>query len=201
MKILFLLSRQRHKRHINEEAIIGCFINDKSFNDLQRNFMNGRIQYSINAGLLKPGIYTIQFMYFKNTTSIMESEKVVFEIINEKNPERENNSPTKRLDLNIKIVDEATLICDVARDQVNKKIDVKLCLDSDQLRSEVYGLSASSDEISKIKNRIIKPIVLFSLFYGEFYDNLELDEHKNRLIISFIKSFVSSIDTKIVEVL
>lgn len=198
--IIFVITTKAQK-HINEEAIIGCFINDKSFNDLQRNFMNGRIQYSINAGLLKPGIYTIQFMYFKNTTSIMESEKVVFEIINEKNPERENNSPTKRLDLNIKIVDEATLICDVARDQVNKKIDVKLCLDSDQLRSEVYGLSASSDEISKIKNRIIKPIVLFSLFYGEFYDNLELDEHKNRLIISFIKSFVSSIDTKIVEVL
>lgn len=198
--ISFVITTKAQK-HINEEAIIGCFIYDKSFNDLQRNFMNGRIQYSINAGLFKPGIYTIQFMYFKNTTSIMESEKVVYEIINEKNPERENNSPTKGLDLNIKIVDEATLICDVARDQVNKKINVKLCLDSDQLRSEVYGLSASSDEISKIKNCIIKPIVLFSLFYGEYYDNLELDEDKNRLILSFVKTFISSIDTKVVEVI
>lgn len=198
--ITFVITTKAQK-HINEEAIIGCFINEKSYNNLQRNFMNGRIQYSINSGVLKPGIYTIQFMYFKNTTSIMESEKVDFEIINEKTLEKDNNSPTKGLELNIIIVNEATLICDVARDQVNKKIDVKLCLDSDQLRSEVYGLSASSDGISKIKNLIIKPIVLFSLFYGEFYDNLELDEDKNRLILSFIKSFVSSIDTKVVEVL
>lgn len=75
----------------------------------------------------------------------------------------------------MKIIDEATLICDVARDTVNKKITVKLCLESNQLRSEVYGLSASSDEITKTKNRIIKPIVLFSLFYDEFYDAITND--------------------------
>lgn len=197
--VTFIITTKAQK-HINEEAIIGCFLNDKSYNDLQRNFMNGRIQYSFNSGLLCPGIYTIQFIYFYNTISIMQTEKVVFEIKNEKSPEKESNSQTKGLDLNIVIVDEASLICDVARDQVNKKIDVKLCLDSDQLRSEVYGLSASSDEISKIKNHIIKPTVLFALFYGEYYDNVEKDEEKNKIILSFIKAFISSIDTKIIEV-
>lgn len=98
-------------------------------------------------------------------------------------------------------MDESTLICDVARDLVNKKIDVKLCLDTDQLRSEVYGLSASSDEILKKKNRIIKPIVLFSLFYGELYDNIEKDEDKNRVILSCIKAFVSSVDASVVDVM
>jgi len=74
-------------------------------------------------------------------------------------------------------------------------------LDSDQLRSEVYGLSASSDEISKTKNKIIKPIVLFSLFYGEFYDAIEKDDEKNRVILSFIKAFVSTMDAKVVDVI
>lgn len=197
--VVFVVTTKAQK-HVNEEAIIGCFLNDKNYNDLQRNFMNGRIQYSINAGVLKPGTYTIQFIYFMNSTSIMQTEKIVFEVANEKTSEKENNTPTKGLDLNIVIVDEATLICDVARDQINKKIDIKLCLDSDQLRSEVYGLSASSDEISKIKNRIIKPIVLFCLFYGDLYDNIEMDEAKNKVILSFIKAFVGSIDSKILEV-
>lgn len=197
--VIFVVTTKAQK-HINEEAIIGCFLNDKNYNDLQRNFMNGRIQYSINAGVLKPGTYTIQYIYFMNSTSTMQTEKIVFEVTNERTVEKENNTPTKGLDLNIVIVDEATLICDVARDQVNKKIDIKLCLDSDQLRSEVYGLSTSSDEISKIKNRIIKPIVLFSLFYGDLYDNIENDESKNKIMLSFIKAFVSSVDSKILEV-
>ena len=154
--------------------------------------MNGRIQYSINAGYLKPGVYTIQFIYFKNNTLAMETEKIVFEIKNEKSPDKEKNMQTKSLDLNIIIVDEATLICDIARDKINKKIDIKLCLDSDQLRSEVYGLSASSDQISKIKNQIIKLIVLFSLFYGEAYDEIVNDEEKNKVILSFIKAVISS---------
>lgn len=189
--IIFVITTKAQK-HINEEAIISGFLNDRCFNDLQRNFMNGRIQYSINAGSLKPGIYTIQFIYFKNNTTTMETEKIVFEIKNEKSPDKEKNMQTKSLDLNIIIVDEATLICDIARDKVNKKIDIKLCLDSDQLRSEVYGLSASSDQISKTKNQIIKPIVLFSLFYGEAYDEIVNDEDKNKVILSFIKAVISS---------
>lgn len=188
------------QKHINEAAIIGCFLNDRNFTDMQRNYMNGRIQYSINSGVIKPGNYTIQFIYFKNNAFSLESEKITFSVKNEKTPETVNNNPTKGLDLNIIIVDEATLICDVARDTTNKKIDIKLCLDSDQLRSEVYGLSSSSDEISKIKNRIIKPIVLFALFYGDYYDNIEEDEDKNRVILSFIKAFVGSIDARVVEV-
>lgn len=193
--VIFVVTTKAQK-HINEEAMIGCFINDKNYTYLQRTFMNARIQYSINAGALKPGTYSIQFIYFEDTKLEKQTEKVVFEVLNEKTPEKGKNTSTKLLDLNITIVDEATLICDVGRDQVNKKISIKLCLDSDQLRSEVYGLSTSSDEISSIKNRIIKPIILFALFYGGLYDNIELDEEKNRLILSFIKAFISDVDTK-----
>lgn len=198
--VTFVVTTKAQK-HINEEAIIGCFLNDKSYNDLQRTFMNSRIQYSINAGVLNKGSYTIQFIYFNFQCATLESEKIKFEVTSEKNPEKEVKSLTKGLDLNIVIVDEATLICDVARDLVNKKIDIKLCLDSDQLRSEIYGLSASSDEVSKIKNRIIKPIALFSLFCRDLYDNIENDDDKNRIILSFIKAFVRTVDTKSIDVM
>jgi hypothetical protein len=189
------------QKHINEEALIYCFVDGKAFYDFQKASMNARIQYTINSGSIKPGMHTVKFEYYKSDGGCLSSEEVVFEIINEKTPEKKQNSPSKALDLNITIVDEATLICEVSRDMVNKKIDVKLCLDSDQLRSEVYGNSASSDEISKIKNRIIKPLALFSLFLGESYDNIEKDEDKNNLMISYIKAFVGSVDSKIIDIL
>lgn len=198
--VSFVITTKAQK-HINEAAIIHCFLDGKNYYNLQRSFMNGRIQYSINARVLKPGKYKIEFIYFENSLRNMNTERVEFEVKTEKTPEKEANTATKELNLNIVIVEESTLICDVARDMVNKKIDVKLCLDTDQLRSEVYGLSASSDEILKKKNRIIKPIVLFSLFYGEFYENIEKDEDKNRVILSCIKAFLGSVNASVIEVM
>lgn len=197
--VIFVVTTHAQK-HINAQSLIYSFIDDRNFGDMQRSFMNGRIQYTINSGTLKPGRYSIQFSLFENNSISLSSEKVYFEVKAEKTPEKNNNNPTKGLDLNIIIKDEATLICDVARDLVNKKIDVILCLDTDQLRSEIYGLSASSDAISHTKNRIIKPIVLFALFYGDNYDNIKEDDDKNRVILSFIKAFVSSNETKVIEV-
>ena len=189
------------QKHINEQALIYCFIDDGAFYDFQKTSMNARIQYTANSNAIKPGKHTVKFEYYKTDGSILSSEEVLFEVVNEKTPEKKENTPSKTLDLNIVIVDEATLICEVSRDMINKKIDVKLCLDSDQLRSEVYGISASTDEVSKIKNRIIKPLALFSLFLGESYDSIEKDEEKNNLMISYIKAYVGSIDSKIIEVI
>ena len=199
--VVFIITTKAQK-HINEEAMINCYVDDKAFYNLTKNSMNARIQYSINAGAIKPGVHTIQFVYYpSNNNNIMQTEKIPFNVKDEKTPEKNKNTPSKGLDLNIVIVDEATLICDVARDLVNKKIEIKLCLESDQLTSEVYGVSSSSDEISKIKNKIIKPIVLFSLFLGDKYDNIEKDEDKNTLMISYIKAFIGSVDSKSIEIL
>ena len=198
--VKFVVSTKAQK-HINVDAKIYCFIDGSAFYDFHSASMNARIQYTINSGAIKPGTHTVKFEYYKSGGDCLSSEEVAFEIVNEMTPEKRENSPSKSLDLNISIVDAATLICEVARDTINKKIDVKLCLDSDQLRSEVYGISASSDEISKIKNRIIKPLALFSLFLGDSYDNIEKDEDKNNLMISYIKAFVGSVDSKIVEVM
>ena len=196
--IIFVVTTKAQK-HVNENAIIECFIDDKNFNDIQRNFMNGRIQYIISPESVSIGVHNIQFIYFKETMAVMQTEKVIFEVKNEKTKEKTNTLNSKGLELSIKIVNEASLICDVSRDEINKKIEIKLCLDSDQMKGEVYGLVASTDEVSRIKNQIIKPIVLFSLFYGDLYDNIQKDDEKNKTILSFIKAHISSLDQKTLE--
>lgn len=191
--VIFVVTTKAQK-HINEAAIINCYIDGRGFYNYQRNFMNARIQYSFNSGVIAVGLHTIEFVYFEGNSESLKTEKVSFEILNEKSPERKENSLTKDLDLSIKVLSEATLICDVSKNISEKKILIKIFLDSDQLKSEVYGISASSDEISRIKNQIIKPIALFSLFMGDKYDDITSDEDKNKIIISFIKAFIGSID-------
>lgn len=180
------------QKHINEGAIICMFVDNSEYYDLMRNFMNGRISYTINAGKIKPGMHTMEFVYFKGPNNSLKTQKIVFEVINEKTPEEKSKEPEKDLDLDIQLVDEASLICNVVKEIVSKKITIYLCLDTDELRSEVYGLQRSADEISIIKTNIIKPIALFALFYNEFYDKIENDEDKNRLIITFIKAIIIS---------
>ncbi len=180
------------QKHINDGALIYAYLDGKSVYDYAKTAMNGRIQYSFNGGVIKPGNHSIKFVYYKTQDEEMSTLDFNFTVLNEKAPESTQAEPTKELDLKINVVDEATLICNVARNKVEKSIEITLCLDTDELTAEVYGKSASSDEIASIKTAIIKPIALFALFYGEKYDDIEDDESKNRLIISFIRSFVVS---------
>ena len=57
--------------------------------------MNGRIQYIINAGDIKPGSHTIQFIYFKNLLNVLTTEILNFEILNEDSPDNLSNSSRK----------------------------------------------------------------------------------------------------------
>lgn len=178
------------QKHINEAAMIYMFIDGKQFYNFSKTSMNGRISYTINSGVIKHGTHTIEFQYFKTMNEFISSEKKAFEILNEKAPEKEKREPDKDLDLDIQIRDEASLIFDMQKDPITKKITVILCFDSDQLRSEVYGLQRSADEISLIKTNLIKPVALFGLFYNELYEKIENDEDKNRLLLTFIKTYV-----------
>ncbi|MCB9498797.1 MAG: hypothetical protein H6687_02795 [Bacillales bacterium] len=188
--IIFIVSTGAQK-HVNSEAVIYMYIDERAFYDYNTAFMNGRIQYSINAGAIKTGSHSIQYSYFKDNISYLQSDKLLFEVLSDKAPERESKNSTKNLDINIKIINESGLICDIARDQVNKKIDVKLCFENEKLKAGVFGFSSSSDEILRVKNIIIKPTVLFCLFYGEKYDNISEDDEKNKIVISFIRAFIS----------
>lgn len=186
--VVFVLTTKAQK-HINEESLIYQYINDKTFYGSHKSFMNGRIQYTINAGTLKPGAYNTEFSFI-NGSNILTSKKIDFIIKDEKTPEKTPNNPTKGLDIEIIPIKESSLICDVSKNLIEKKITINLCLETDRLITEIYGVSSSSDEIARIKNMIIKPIVLFSLFYGNNYDKL-VDDEKNDVILSFIKTYLS----------
>ena len=178
------------QKHVNEAALIYMYIDNKQVYNFNKTTMNGRISYTLNAGTIKTGMHTIEFQYFKGMEESISSEKKAFEILNENAPEKEQKEPDKDLDLDIQIRDEASLIFDLSKDPITKKITVILCFDGDQLRSEIYGLQKSADEISLIKTKLIKPVALFGLFYNENYEKIESDEDKNRLLLTFIKTYV-----------
>ena len=71
----------------------------------------------------------------------------------------------------------------------DKTIDVYLCLSHDLLVNNLYGKSASNDEIQVLKNKLLEPIILFTLFLGDNYDNIEDIDKKNEIILSFCNTF------------
>lgn len=188
--IQFVLTTSAAK-YINESEMILPFVNDKNYHEYSANFMNGRIGYIFNGKSLNPGVYSIEFIYFKDTTNTIHSQKIVFEILKEKAPKETDKEKSKSLDLSIQILDEAELICDIIKNKDKKKIEAHLCLDGDELRREVYGYGANNDDIIELKNKIIKPIVLFALFLDQYYDNISKTEEKNSMIVSYVRSIAN----------
>ena len=60
------------------------------------------------------------------------------------------------------------------------------------MKSEVFGYSTSDEKINEIKTKIIQPICLFVLFMDKSYDSIGETEKKNKIIINFVKSIISS---------
>ena len=95
----------------------------------------------------------------------------------------------KDLDLKINLVDDKELIIDIVKNEVDKSINIYLCLNHELLVNNLYGKSANNDEIQVLKNKLLEPIILFTLFLGENYDNIEDIKKKNELILSFCNTF------------
>ena len=179
-------------KFFNTNAMIYCYIDDKCSYSFTPIYMNGRIQYDCAARLLKAGSHQIQFRYFKNNNIAAISNIVTFEILDEKCPNTSKNSKEKELDLKIQIVEGQELICNISKNINSGSICAMVCLESDLMSSEIYGFSSSADAIKSTQVKIIKPIVLFCLFLGNNYDEIEKIDQKNELVLSFIKTFLSS---------
>ena len=82
-----------------------------------------------------------------------------------------------------------SMTIDQLKNEIDKTIDIYLCLSHDLLVNNLYGKSASNDEIQVLKNKLLEPIILFTLFLGENYDNIEEIEKKNEIILSFCNTF------------
>lgn len=137
-------------------------------------------------------MYQIQYQYYKDNKLELESNTVAIEVINDKTPTVEKKERSKLFDFHIHPVEEAELICDVIKNEVEKKVDIYLCLETDQMKSEIFGFSTSDEKINEIKMKIIQPICLFALFMDKSYDSIEKPEEKNKMILNFVKSILSS---------
>lgn len=185
------------QKHINKNALIYAYVDGHANYNFTPIFMNGRIQYSWNAKSLKSGIHTVQFKYFKNELEFLDSNSIAIEILKESAPDNKKKQTEKTLDLKINLVNEQELICDISKNKETGSIIANLCLDTDDMMSEVYGYSTTPDKIKEIQTKIIKPIILFSLFQEDNYDKIESVSDKNKLIVSFVRTYLLSIQFQI----
>lgn len=182
------------QKHVNENALIYMLVNDRANYSHNDSYMNGRIQYTIAGKTLDPGVYQIQFQYYnsKSNKLELESNKIAIEVLDAKTPILENKEREKLFDFHIHPIEESELICDVVKNEIEKKVDIYLCLGTDQMKTEIFGFSSSDEKINEIKMKIIQPICLFVLFMDKAYDSIEKSEEKNKLVLNFVKSILSS---------
>ncbi|MEG0034765.1 MAG: hypothetical protein RSC93_07885 [Erysipelotrichaceae bacterium] len=178
------------KKSVNEVSNIILYIDGKANYDIIPSFMNGRIQYVITSSKIIIGEHDIEFIFFPESGDMMKSNLYSFDIIDEKSPTSETKN-NKSLNIEVHLVDEKELIIDVSKDDMEKKIDIYVCLELD-IMNEVYGKTYSSDAVQSLKNKLIEPMVLFVLFMNEQYEELETIEQKNNIVLSFVKTFAAT---------
>lgn len=176
------------KKSVNDKAKIYMFVDGKQNYNHSESVMNGRIQYTLND--IPIGIHNIQFDLYDDSLNLEKrSNKFEFVVVDDLKGQPNGKTKNKELELNIKLVDDKDLIIDTIKNEADKKIDIYLCLSHDLLVDNIYGKSASNDEIQVLKNKLLEPIILFTLFLGENYDNIEDTKSKNDIILSFCNTF------------
>lgn len=180
------------QKHVNANALIYGYIDGKANYNATPSFMNGRIQYSWDAKVLKPGVHQVQFKYFKRDGESLDSNIIAIEIMDERSPETKQEKQ-KELNLDIKLVEEQEEICDISKNTTENKILAKLCLESDIMTEKIYGYNTSAENIKETQARIIKPIVLYALFLGDLYEEIDDVDKKNQMIISHIRAMIASV--------
>ena len=176
------------KKSVNDKAKIYMFVDGKQNYNHSESMMNGRIQYTLND--IPVGIHNIQFDLYDDELNLAKRSNVFeFAVVDDLKKQAESITNNKDLKLNIQLVDDKELITDTVKNEVDKTIDVYLCLSHDLLVNNLYGKSASNDEIQVLKNKLLEPIILFTLFLGDNYDNIEDIDKKNEIILSFCNTF------------
>ncbi len=176
------------KKSVNDKAKIYMFIDGKQNYNYTESIMNGRIQYSLSD--IPVGMHKVQFDLYNEQFEIeRNSNEYDFAVLDDLKKKAESLTKNKDLELNILLVEEKELIIETSKNIVDKKIDIMLCLNHDLLVNNIYGKTSSNDEIQVFKNLLLEPIILFTLFMGENYDNIEDIDKKNELILSFCNTF------------
>ena len=188
--INFILTT-RAQKHINLNAKIYMYIDDKNFYDFTMNSMNGRISYTIDPGKISVGWHNIKFCYFdeKNSKNNKESNCKTFNILDTKSPTNINREYKKDLDIDIQTLKGQYLILNIIKNLESKKLIVQLCLDHDMLKNDLYQ-RYSEDQVKKNQQKLCVPLSYFGLFHEDEYNKIDSDDEKNQLIFNIIKAIV-----------
>jgi len=168
------------RKSVNKRANINMFVNGRQYCDYSVSSMNGRIQYTLSD--LHPGNYEVEFELFEDNNSL-KSNTYNFNILNEDKELTNNTNNDKSLDIQIIPVEDKELIIDVIKNEVEKNIRIYICLNHELLKNNIYGRSTSEDEVANIKNKLVEPLTLFTLFQSEIYDDLNIED-KNKTALS-----------------
>ncbi len=181
------------QKYVNQRAIdnhsLNCFVDGHSYAGFVPTCFNARIVFKLDPHSFSSGEHTIQFEYYENNAVKFSTDEFHFVIKNEKTPEPPQTRASQDLNLEILPVEDGDLICDVAKIEAQHKIVIKINTYHEMLYNEVYGHNISVDELSDMQRRMIEPIATFSLFLDKAYDSIEDDDEKNKLVLSFIKTY------------
>ena len=119
----------------------------------------------------------------------LESEGFAFEVFDRE--AEEDDSPTKHSKIpNIEIGcnPNAELIIDLSKNEEENKVSVIYNNVHQMLYDQVYGKHAKESDLKEVTDRYLKPVILFILFMGDTYENIENEVDKNQMVVNFIKA-------------
>ena len=193
-EISFHLSTGAEK-YVNQDADIYAFVDGKSSNSFLPTYSRGMISYKAISKDIGLGKHTIYFSYFSNRFDQLESESWEFEILDENSPEKQNEKKSKIPNIEIQCNPNQELIIDFAKNDTEGKIIISYNNIHEMLYAQVYGKEARESDLKDVTDKYLKPTILFVLFLGDKYEELELED-KNQLIVNFIKAQLTTFNDK-----
>lgn len=185
-------------KNINSKAEIYLYIDGKQYHDLQKSFLDGRIQYTL--GEMKPGNYDIKFQLFNSFSSI-ESDNGVLEVLDEF---KEDSVKTNGKEMDFEVVDNDfnLRIVEIHKDIDKGSIVVAINLNHELLKPLFGNGLMDSQEVKELKAKIKGPIILYALSVdtNKFLTEEKFEETEyftdlhNNLINSFAESYLSSLE-------
>lgn len=186
-EVSFLLKTGAEK-YVNQSANIYAYIDDIQTSSLLPTFSKGIISWKSTPKEIGFGKHKLFFNYYGDHGETMESEAFEFEIFD---VDSDDDSPVKHSKIpNIEIGcnPNSELIVDLSRNEEEGKITVIYNNVHEMLYNQVYGKHAKESDLKEVTDRYLKPVILFILFMGDSYENIEKDIDKNQIVVNFIKA-------------
>lgn len=180
------------EKYVNEQENVDLFMDGRTSMKFVETDYRGAIYFKATARSLGFGTHSVMLGYYGKGGEILESEAVIFEVINEDSPEKQETKHSKVPNINIVQNTNQELVIDFARNEAEGSITISYNNVHEKLYDQVYGKEARESDLKEVTDKYLKPTVLFVLFMGEAYENLEDDEQRNQLVVNFIKAQLTS---------